>query len=417
MTWRLRGSGRFRAILVLAVLAAGCSSVPQRTPVPEPLMDEAAVPGIPFNGRFWGDGLPPWMEDMQAQVRKVASGPNRPSAWDEPQRYLAISGGGPDGAFGAGLLNGWTAAGDRPEFTIVTGISTGALTAPFAFLGPDYDPVLKEIYTTYATDDLVEPRTWLGIVTGDAAADTAPLFALIERYLDDEAIAKIAAANADGRRLFIGTTNLDAGRPMLWNITAIAASDAPEKARLIHEILLASASIPGAFPPVLFEVDAEGQRYQELHVDGGATSQVFLYPAALDFREVLGAIGAADTAPRAYVIRNSPLSPHKANVEPPNIFQIAGKSVSSLIRTQGIGSIYAIYLGARRDGIDFNLAYIPETFDVEATEPFDPVYMKALFEVGYELAKSGYPWVKVPPTLDPPQVETPPTVLEASPTG
>jgi hypothetical protein len=132
---------------------------------------------------------------------------------------------------------------------------------------------------------------------------------------------------------------------------------------------------------------------------------------------VLGAIGAADTAPRAYVIRNSPLSPHKANVEPPNIFQIAGKSVSSLIRTQGIGSIYAIYLGARRDGIDFNLAYIPETFDVEATEPFDPVYMKALFEVGYELAKSGYPWVKVPPTLDPPQVETPPTVLEASPTG
>jgi hypothetical protein len=231
-------------LVMLAVLVAGCSSLQERTPVPEPLMDGATVPDLPFNARFWGDTLPPWMDDMQAQARKVASGPNRPSAWDEPQRYLAISGGGPDGAFGAGLLNGWTAAGDRPAFTIVTGISTGALTAPFAFLGPDYDPVLEEIYTTYSTEDLVEQRTWLGIVTGDSAADTAPLFALIERYLDDEAIAKIAAANADGRRLFIGTTNLDAGRPMLWNITAIAASDAPEKARLIHEILLASASIP-----------------------------------------------------------------------------------------------------------------------------------------------------------------------------
>lgn len=411
-------ASRFFPLLLVAA-AAGCSSVPERRPVPEPLMESAMVPGVPFNARFWGDTLPPWIGEMQARLHELAAGPNRPAAWDKPQNYLAVSGGGADGAFGAGLLNGWSAAGDRPEFTIVTGISTGALTAPFAFLGPDYDPVLEEIYTSYATDDLVEQRTWLGIVTSDAAADTAPLFALIAQYMDDEAIAKIAAANADGRRLFIGTTNLDAGRPMLWNVTAIAASDAPNKAELIHKILLASASIPGAFPPVYFEVEADGGRYQELHVDGGATSQVFLYPGALDFRQVLDEVIGAEGEARAYVIRNSPLSPHEENVDPPNIFQIAGKSVSSLIRTQGIGSIYAIYLGAERDGIDFNLAYIPDTFDVEAEEPFDPSYMKALYDLGYELAKDGYPWEKEPPSLHPPEVEVeePPTVLEASPTG
>jgi predicted acylesterase/phospholipase RssA len=204
---------------------------------------------------------------------------------------------------------------------------------------------------------------------------------------------------------------------MLWNVGAIAASDAPNKAELIHKILLASASIPGAFPPVMFEVEAGGQRFDELHVDGGATSQVFLYPGALDFREVLGAIRATDTEPRAYVIRNSPLSPHQQNVDPPNIFQIAGKSVSSLIRTQGIGNIYAIYLGAERDGIEFNLAYIPDTFDVEAKEPFDPEYMRALFDLGYGLAKDGFPWQKAPPSLHPPKVESPPTLLEAGPTG
>jgi predicted acylesterase/phospholipase RssA len=397
-------------MLTLVLCGAACSSVPERTDVTAEVMNQAQIPGIPYYARFWGDTLPPWFEQRVAQIRQLSI-EDAPPAWRGPQNYLAISGGGPDGAFGAGLLNGWTEAGNRPDFTIVTGISTGSLTAPFAFLGPDYDHVLKEIYTSYSTDDLLIQRSWLGVATGDSIYDTSPLFELIAKYLDDEAIRRIAEEDAKGRRLFIGTTNLDAERPVIWNIGTIAASDAPDKAELIHKILLASASIPGAFSPVFFDVEANGQQFNELHVDGGATAQVFLYPGVLDFRKILEAAGEGEANPRAYVIRNSKLSPDEAVVDPANIFGIGGKSVSSLIRTQGIGSIYAIYLGTQRDGLDFNLAYIPETFDVQSNQPFDPEYMQALYDLGYKLAKDGYPWVKEPPSLEPPKLEsaTPPS--------
>jgi predicted acylesterase/phospholipase RssA len=397
----------WRSLVIMALVLGGaaCSSVPERTDVTADTMNQAEVPGIPYYARFWGDALPPWFQERIAEVRKLSLD-EAPPAWRQPQNYLAISGGGPDGAFGAGLLNGWTETGNRPDFTIVTGISTGSLTAPFAFLGPDYDHVLKEIYTAYSTDDLLIKRSWLGVATGDSIYDTSPLFELIAKYMDDEAIQKIADENAKGRRLWIGTTNLDAERPVIWNIGAIAASDTPDKAELIHKILLASASIPGAFSPVFIDVEANGQQFNELHVDGGATAQVFLYPGVLDFRQVLEAIGEDESHPRAYVIRNSKLSPDEAIVDPANIFEIGGKSVSSLIRTQGIGSIYAIYLGTQRDGLDFNLAYIPNSFELKSNQPFDPQYMQALYDLGYKMAKAGYPWVKEPPSLEPPKLES-----------
>jgi predicted acylesterase/phospholipase RssA len=190
--------------------------------------------------------------------------------------YLVLSGGGGNGAFGAGLLAGWTAHGSRPEFQIVSGVSTGALIAPFAFLGPAYDGTLRDVYTRYSTEDLVESRSLLSIVRGDAALSTARLRALIAHYLDDAVIAAIAAEGARGRSLFVGTTNLDAGRPVVWDITRIAAHGTPAARELIYDVILASTAIPGAFPPVMIQVEAHGLRYDEMHVDGGVTSQLFL---------------------------------------------------------------------------------------------------------------------------------------------
>ena len=379
--------------LSVAFFATGCGTIPIRKPLPEKFGDTAQIPDIP-KARFWGDETPYYFQalmDMPQEKFKEQF----PGIFGKQHHYLALSGGGANGAFGAGLLVGWSAAGDRPEFTMVTGISTGALMATFAFLGEDYDDELEEMYTTYSTKDLVRKRTILAALTGVSAADTAPLKKMLAKYIDHRVMEEVAAEYRKGRRLFVGTTNLDAKRPVIWNIGLIACSGKPGALDLIHDVIVASASIPAAFPPVLIKVEADGKTYDELHVDGGTASQVFLYPAELDWKRVLEKLEVPGR-PAAYVIRNSRLKPDWETVKP-KIIPIAGISISSLIRTQGIGDMYRIYLDCQRDGIDYNLAYIPEDFDRKPSEDFDPVYMGALFERGYQMAKDGYPWDKAPP--------------------
>jgi predicted acylesterase/phospholipase RssA len=382
----------------LVVLMLGCASVRERTPVPQELSEVAQIPGIPY-ARFWGDGLPPDMEKrleaLKAKVKDLD-----PEALRRPRNYLAISGGGANGAFGAGLLVGWTEAGDRPAFDLVTGISTGALIAPFAYLGPDYDAQLKAVYTSISTKDIMEKRGLLTALTGDAMFSSDPLRELIAKHIDEDLVSAIAAEHRKRRSLLVGTTNLDAARPVIWSIGEITASGAPQALELIRSILLASASIPAAFPPVYVEVEADGRRYDEMHVDGGATSQVFLYPAALDWRKLTQEFGV-EGEQRVYVVRNSRLSPEWETVEP-KLGPIAGRTIDSLIRTQGIGDLYRIYLGAQRDGLLYNLAYIPADFDEGPEETFDTEHMQKLFDVGYRLAKEGYPWEKTPPGMSPP---------------
>lgn len=377
----------------LTLIAQGCASVPKRNAIPENLSGAAKVPGIP-NARVWGDEPPPyeeqWLRQSKAEIKA-----QHPAIFGKRHSYLAISGGGANGAFGAGLLVGWTKAGNRPEFTLVTGISTGALIAPFAFLGPDYDDLLKKFYTTLTTKDILKKRNLLTALTSDAGASTEPLKEIITKNFDRKILEAIAAEHKRGRRLWIGTTNLDAGRPVIWNIGFIAMSKNPDALDLVHRILLASASIPAAFPPVYIEVEANGRRYDEMHVDGGAASQVFLYPSEMDWKQVLEKL-EAEGRPRVYVIRNSRIKPDFETVKP-KLFPIAGRSIKSLIRTQGIGDLYQIYSAARRDGLDFNLAYIPDDFEMKPKEAFDPAYMTRLFELGYNMAKTGYPWKKEPP--------------------
>lgn len=387
----------FLVFLLVTTLVCSCASLPQRNPLPDDFAGMAEIPGMSERVRFWGDEPPPyeraWLGQSREELMAQYSG-----VMGREHNYLAISGGGPQGAFGAGLLVGWTEAGTRPEFTMVTGISTGALSAPFAFLGPAYDAQLKEIYTRYSTDDLVKKRSILAIVTGDSATSTKPLRALVARYFNEQVIDAIAQEFRKGRQLFIGTTDLDADRPVIWNITRIAASGDPKAVELIHKVLVASASIPVAFPPVIIEVEANGKRYDEMHADGGTSTQIFLYPVGLDWDLVIEKLEVKGE-PSVYLIRNARLRPvRKAMIR--KVFPIADRSISSLIRTQGIGDMYRVYLAAERDGIDYNLAYVPDDFNEKPKEMFDPEYMKRLFDVGYKMAKSGFPWKKAPPGFE-----------------
>jgi predicted acylesterase/phospholipase RssA len=392
-----------RTVALSAVLAlSGCASGPERNALPSEHIEAAGIPGVP-EARFWGDGWPKFARDRFMNATEAELREEFAAIYGQPLHYLAISGGGANGAFGAGLLVGWTASGERPEFSVVTGVSTGALIAPFAFLGPAYDEELKRLYTTITTKDIARKRSFLSIPFNDSVADTTPLRRLIAKHIDAEMIAAIAREHRQGRRLFIGTVNLDASRSVIWNLGAIAGSDYVDKARLIHDILQASSAIPVAFPPVLIPVEAAGQTYDELHVDGGTGSQVFVYPASVDWRFIVQKLKTPGT-PQVYVIRNAFLEPDYQGVKR-KVAPIASRTVDSLIRTQGEGDLYEILALCRRDGNEFNLAYIPSDFTEKPTEGFDPVYMGKLFQLGYDLAVAGYPWEHAPPGFDLRRVE------------
>lgn len=391
-----RKTVRLAGVLAVALVGA-CSSLERQPAVPEADVLRAEIQGIP-NARFWtfADSQPlvdeavAFLEKERIALEKAGQTDNLP-----PSSFLSISGGGDNGAFGAGLLVGWSARGDRPEFKIVTGVSTGALIAPFAFLGKDYDHLLTEVYTSISAKDIFEDRGVLAAVTGDGLGDTTPLYELIGRYVDAEFLAAVAKEYQRGRFLFIGTANLDAQQPVIWNMGAIAAAGTPESADLFHKIMLASASIPGVFSPVMFDVVVDGEQFQEMHVDGGTISQVFLYPSAISVE--MDRLGLQDVRQRdAYIIRNARLDADWSAVDR-STMTITGKALSTLMQFQGIGDLYRIYLTTLDDGVGYNLAYIGSDFDAEHTEEFDTEYMRALYKYGYELAIDGYPWHKSPP--------------------
>jgi hypothetical protein len=319
------------------------------------------------------------------------------------RHFLAISGGGDDGAFGAGLLVGWSDRGDRPIFDVVTGVSTGSLSAPFVFLGQKYDTQLKEIYTdTTAGDIFVRRPAVLAAIASDAVSDSAPLRRMIARYLDQAMVQRIAEEYNKGRLLFILTTNLDQGRPVIWNIGAIASSNNPKARDLIIDVLLASASIPAVFPPVMLDVTVGGVNHQEMHVDGGTIAQAFLYPPSFSLKSSAARAGIDEKKLRAsrkriaYVIRNGRFTRPEESVKLQTI-AIAREALSTMIASSGVNDTYRMYLLAKRDGVDFNLASIGDDFDVPYKGPFDKEYMQTLFAYGYQKGRAGYPWQKAPP--------------------
>ncbi|MDO8714131.1 MAG: patatin-like phospholipase family protein [Polynucleobacter sp.] len=383
-----------RLIFVLLTLAlAGCGSLQRKAAVPSQQMGQAQIAGL-SGVRYMvasQSSIDQMAEDIQAGFKVRSETTLNGSA-----NYLSLSGGGDDGAYGAGLLIGWSDRGDRPQFNLVTGISTGALIAPFAFMGKEYDPALRHVYTQVGPKDIFIERGLISGILGDGLSDTTPLYQLISQFVDEEFLKKVAYEyTAKNRWLLIGTTNLDAGVPVVWNMGKIASIGTPEALDLFRRIMLASASIPGAFSPVMFDFEVAGQSFQEMHVDGGAMTQVFLYPSALSQR-------AQDLKLKlqkqrnAYIIRNSRLDPEWRETERGTL-SIIQRAISSMIQTQGIGDLYRIYHTTQLDGVSFNLAFIGPDFKFPHQTEFDTAYMKALFEYGYQQGLSGKEWQKYPP--------------------
>jgi predicted acylesterase/phospholipase RssA len=391
-----------RVVAVMA-LVQGCASAPQRLPaVPLELSAKAEIPGMPGVRHVGGGDMTEFTKVAfdalhKEQAYRASQGHQGPLP---PAVFVAISGGGDNGAYTAGLLNGWTAAGTRPEFSLVTGISTGALIAPFAFLGKKYDATLKEVYTTIAPKDVLVSRGLVAGVMGDAMADNAPLWALTRKSVTAEMLKEVASEYAKGRMLLIGTTDLDSRRGIIWDMGKIAGYGTPQALDLFVSIMIASASIPAGFPPTMIDVEVDGKRYQEMHVDGGTSAQVFVYPASIRIRDQAASVGV--TRERTlYIIRNARLDPEWAHTER-STMTIAGRAIASLIHTQGIGDLYRIFSTAQRDGVDFNLTFIPSSFNHPHKEEFDNAYMRALYETGYNLGLKGVPWAKTPPAFSGP---------------
>jgi hypothetical protein len=331
----------------------------------------ATIPGIP-EARFWADSV---------EAYKAAL-PQQPGPW------LILSSGGADGAFGAGLLTGLTHAGKRPDYAVVTGVSTGALMAPFIFAGTGYDDALHNAYTQISAADVFEA----GRSTGESFVDSWPLRDFIAKQVTPALLDDVAAAHRAGRRLFIVTSNLDSERSMVWNMGAIAAHGGDDAIKLFRAVLLASASVPGGFPPVLIDVEANGKHFQEMHVDGGLGGQFFVGPPALmaatsDYRL---------PAKEIYVVINTGLKP---------IFKVVDRFAPTIL-TQAIGMAVPVdtrlmmniaYAAAKRSDVPFNVAVIPDSFNVASKGPFDPDYMKALFQAGFNQAQSGQPFGNEPP--------------------
>jgi hypothetical protein len=391
---------RVAATLLVAVLLQACGSLPRLDAVPATLTERAVIAGIP-DARYWLDRdlaafIPAVIQDDRREREALARAGERTDDPLPPASLLAISGGSDAGAFAAGLLAGWSARGPRPQFKVVTGISAGALIAPFAFLGPQYDDLIRTVFTSVRLEDVFHRRNMLIGLAGDGMADSEPLSRLVAEHVTPQVLAAVAEEYAKGRVLEIGTTDLDAGRAVTWNMGAIAASDAPGALELFRKIMIASTSIPGEVSPVMIDVDIDGRHFQEMHVDGGVITQVFLYPPRI-LMEIQRATGRPYRRElHAYVIRNGRLEPEWSDTER-HTLSIGARAISALIQTQGISDLQRIYQTAQRDGVDFNLAYIGSDFNYPHKEKFDPEYMKRLFDYAYQLSVRGYPWHKTPP--------------------
>ena len=334
----------------------------ERAPFTREDADAAVIPGI-ADARAWGDS-----ETDFSRLLPQASGP-----------WLAISGGGSDGAYGGGVLAGWTEAGTRPQFAVVTGVSIGALIAPFAFLGPSYDEEIRRNFTTIAAADIFEDR-----MTRDSLFDDWPLKRIIEQRVNDKLLAEIAAEHARGRRLFVATTNLDAGRRVIWNMGAIAAHGGDKALKLFRSVLLASCSIPGFFSPVGIEAEAKGKPLEEMHNDGTLTAPFFVLPESM--------LSAGNTArpplTQLYVIVNSKLGAEFV-ITDRNIPGVLGRSIAVALTAALRAEVMLTYVGAKAHGIGLHVAYVDPTFNQPSRGPFDGKYMQALYEAGVAAGKKG----------------------------
>ena len=345
---------------------------PARTQFTAAEEEAATLPGIP-DARFWADS-----EQDFAKVLPAQPGP-----------WIALSAGGSDGAYGAGLLAGWSASGNRPDFALVTGVSSGALMAPYVFLGSRYDDQLRESYSSIGAGDVFEAGG-----TPESLVDTWPLKETIAKRVTPKLLEDIAAEHQKGRRLLVLTTNLDAERFVVWNMGAIAAHRDENALKLFREVLLASSSVPGMFQPTFITVEANGRRFQEMHADGGVGAQFFVAPEAL----LTSGSDYKLPATQIYVLVNGKLTPDFA-VNDRTTVAILGRSVSVAIKAAARTGVDRVYVATKRSGIPFKLAYVDPSFTQQGKGLFDRDYMQALYKRGFENGKNGNSFVEQPPDL------------------
>lgn len=395
--------------LVLAATGLGCNA-PNREPV-----DLERAGKI----RRWIDGdrtveelkvAAGWLDlDAQLAGRGVVSrddlllfaerarSSHRPAVLPTPKNILIISGGGVFGAYPAGVLCGWTQAGTRPEFDVVTGVSTGALVGVFAFLGSSVDRELRQCYTTITDDDVFRKLRFPRNLLSESLADNEPLYRWIERYATDDRIRQVAAEHAKGRRLYVATTDLDVRRAVFWDMGAIASHNDPRHRELFRKVLLASAAIPGFFPPVRIPVLVDGHRYVERHIDGGTTSSMFFAPpyVAPEVRENLPTKWLYGS--NLYVLVAGKVYPDPVVVKP-RTFSIASNAVSTILYDQTRSDLHKLFLLSILTGMNYNFAAIPKDLPapIESTS-FKPDEMTVLFNAGEDWAKTQSKWRITPP--------------------
>ncbi len=374
------------------------TSTPRPNALPEAMLEMAYVPGYE-KVRFWGDVYTPAFEDTliekNRQVRAAADAGLTPCAIDRAD-YLALSGGGDKGAFAAGVLAGWTARGDRPKFEVVTGVSAGALAAPFAFLGESRDECLREIYTEYGAGQLYKSRGIRGFFS-DALNDTTRLQELIKSYVTEDFLDRIAEEHMKGRRLLVLTTNLDAQRQVIWGLSGIALSKRPDRRDLFVSVLRASSALPGVFPPVRINVRAaDGKMYDELHVDGGVTAELVFIPPESQILHIEDMFFPERRERTLYVIENGKLGP-EYNAIDLKILPLALRAVQTMVKYQVIDNLLALALTTKANQGRFFFNAIPPSFNARPRSPFDRVFAKALYAAGREVGLAGK-WFSSPPS-------------------
>jgi hypothetical protein len=367
-------------VAACALIIAGCATV-TRIPYTQQEQAEAVIPGIP-DARLWADNLAIATGRRSVVSRVPVKQPT----------VLALSGGGADGAFGAGLLTGWSARGTRPQFTFVTGASAGALIAPFAFLGAAHDETLRSVFASGEMANLLQSEGLAGLF-GAGLFKTAPLRELIARHVDAELLAAIAQEYRAGRRLYVVTTNLDAQRTAIWDMGKIAASGEPGALDLFRNVLTASASIPGVFSPVLIDVEAQGRHFAEMHVDGGLTTNVLILPEAV---LVSGTpVFPPDARPKVYIVMNGKLSPDFEVVKASTL-PIVTRSFETSVRANTRNTLLASYQFAKGRNWKFNLTSVDPDYPKPNSLGFDQAYMQQLFHYAYQRGRSGILWQSTP---------------------
>jgi hypothetical protein len=386
-------------IALLAISLAACSSL-LRNPVPLDAQDDATIPGY-GDIRYYVLTEPEPLRQAIRQAYLTETPENYDTLPDGSHHYnyLAISGGGSAGAFGTGILNGWSVKGDRPKFKVVTGVSTGGLIAPFAFLGPDYDAQIKKAYTTTNPGRIYTLHDLISILWEESLADNQPLKDLVATYITQSVVDAVAAEHAKGRRLYIASTDMDREEPVIWDMGAIASSKDPVRLELFRTVLIASASIPAVFPPTMIKVNSGGKHYDEMHCDGGVFFEAFFIGSTVDLPALIQEAHPEFTGKfvqSIYVIRNGSTAPVRKQIKR-GIGSISGRAISTLFKVSGINDLWRFYLVSLHEKAAFRYVSIPSDYVPKTDEEFNEAEMNRQYQLGYKLAIDGIPWMTAPP--------------------